>query len=52
MDVSKLDTLCDFTKHEKEAERYRKFRGEVKPDCTFAVDDNWRMVSGLRSGLV
>lgn len=42
--MSKLDKLCDFSEQKKKVERYRKFEREVRPSCTFAVDDNWRMV--------
>ena len=42
--MSKLDKLCDFSEQEKEVEKYRKFEREARPSCTFAVDDNWRMV--------
>lgn len=44
MDATKLDQLCDFSRHEREVEKYRKFEGDVSPNSTFAVDDNWRMV--------
>ena len=47
MEASKLDKLCDFTKQEKEELRYRRFESDVHPSGTFAVDDNWRMVSTL-----
>ena len=42
--ATKLDQLCDFSRHEREVEKYRKFEGDVSPNSTFAVDDNWRMV--------
>mmetsp|Transcript_11397 Transcript_11397/g.29378 ORF Transcript_11397/g.29378 Transcript_11397/m.29378 type:complete len:122 (-) Transcript_11397:72-437(-) len=43
MEGSKLDTLCDFSKQEGEGERFRKFQSAVSPECTFAVNDAWRM---------